>query len=100
MSRSRCRRGDHSLLAGVGPRDLLDQSAFADHEDPVGEKQHLGKLRRDHQHGHTVAGQALEQAMHLRLGAHVDAPRRLVDDDHARLAAQPLGEDDLLLVAA
>ena len=36
----------------------------------------------------------------LGLGADVDAARRLVEDQHARVHGQPLAEHDLLLVAA
>ena len=36
----------------------------------------------------------------LELGADVDAARRLVEDEDRRLGHQPLGEHDLLLVAA
>ena len=36
----------------------------------------------------------------LRLGADIDAARRLVQDEHARIGHQAAAEDDLLLVAA
>ena len=38
--------------------------------------------------------------MDLDLGADVDAARRLVEDQDPRLGREPLGQDDLLLVAA
>ena len=38
--------------------------------------------------------------VHLGLGADVDAPGRLVEDQHRRLGVEPLGEHRLLLVAA
>ena len=41
-----------------------------------------------------------DQRVHLRLGADVDAARRVVEQHHRRLRVEPLGEHDLLLVAA
>ena len=46
------------------------------------------------------AAEVVDQVMDLDLGADVDAPRRLVEDQHLRLRLQPLADDDLLLVAA
>ena len=45
-------------------------------------------------------GQLGDDPVDLDLGADVDAARRLVEDQHPRLRRQPLGEHDLLLVAA
>ncbi len=45
-------------------------------------------------------GEAAHQRVDLALGADVDAARGLVEDHHARLHRQPLGEHHLLLVAA
>ena len=45
-------------------------------------------------------GQLAHQPVDLGLGADVDALRRLVEDQHARLRRQPAGQRDLLLVAA
>ena len=50
--------------------------------------------------GHAVGGQVGHQPVHLGLGADVDAAGRLVDDEHPRAGGQPLGQHDLLLVAA
>ena len=46
------------------------------------------------------SGKLSEQLVHLGLGRHVDAARRLVDDQHLRLEGQPARQHDLLLVAA
>ena len=45
-------------------------------------------------------GERGDEAVDLLLGADVDAARRLVDDDDARLDQHHLGEQELLLVAA
>ena len=94
-------RGGHDRLLGclvVG--ELGDEPALAHDEDPVGDAQHLGQLGRDHQDRDPLAGQLVEQPVHLRLRADVDAARGLVDEQQRRTAAEPLGEHDLLLVPA
>ena len=45
-------------------------------------------------------GERGDEAVDLLLGADIDAARRLVDDDDARLDQHHLGEQQLLLVAA
>ena len=47
-----------------------------------------------------LVGEPADQPVDLGLGADVDALRRLVEDDDARLERQPFAEHDLLLVAA
>ncbi len=45
-------------------------------------------------------GEAAQELIDLLLGGDVDAARRVVEQDDARLGHQPFGDDDLLLVAA
>src|SRR6185436_16605491 len=47
-----------------------------------------------------LVGELAQQDVDLLLGAHVDAARRLVEDEHVAVLREPLGDDDLLLVAA
>ena len=47
-----------------------------------------------------LGGEPVDDRVDLVLGADVDAARRLVEDEDRRLRHQPLGEHDLLLVAA
>ena len=80
--------------------DLGDEPALAHDQHAVGHAEHLGQLGGDHQHRDALGGQLGQQPVHLGLGADVDAAGRLVDDQHPRAGGQPLGEHDLLLVAA
>lgn len=41
-----------------------------------------------------------EQQVNIALGADIDAAGRLIEDDDIRVVQQPLGDNDLLLVAA
>ena len=47
-----------------------------------------------------LASSVDEQAIDFRLGADVDADRRLVEDEQLGAVVQPFADDDLLLVAA
>ena len=87
-----------SVAAAVGSSPTI--AACAHDDDAVGEAQQLGELGGDHQDGDAGGGQLLDQPVDLELGADVDAAGRLVQDQDARLARQPAGEHDLLLVAA
>jgi len=95
----RCRTHD-CVLIGLCAGELGGDPALAQHQYPVGHTEDLGQLRGDHQHGETICHQPVQDAVHLSLGADVDAARRLVDDQQRRAARQPLAEHDLLLVAA
>ena len=88
------------LLGGLGPGELGGDAALAQDHDPVGHAEHLGQLGRHHHDGEPVGGQRRHQPVHLGLGADVDAAGRLVDDQQFRVGGQPLGQHDLLLVAA
>ena len=91
----------HDELGGrLGARELGADAALVHDEDPVGHAQHLGQLGGDHQDRHAAAGEVGEQPVHLGLGADVDAPGGLVDDEQRGVGRQPLGQHDLLLVAA
>ena len=60
----------------------------------------LGQLGRDQDDREALAREIGDQRVDLGLGLHVDALGRLVQDQHAGRRRQPLGEHDLLLVAA
>ena len=79
--RRRSRSSDASSCVSVG-----DQPSLAHHEDAVRDREHLGQLGGDHQHGDAVAGQRREQPVDLGLGTDVDPARRLVDDQQSGLA--------------
>jgi hypothetical protein len=66
----------------------------------VGHPQHLGEFGRDHDHRLPLLRQVVEDAVDLLLRADVDAAGRLVEDEDVAVLQQPLGDDDLLLIAA
>src|SRR5262249_18452750 len=93
------RRGN-ALLGGGAARELGDDAALAHDQDAGAHAPDRLEPAGDHQYGEAAAGQFAHQAVDLCLGTHVDAARRLVEDEDPGLARQPLAEHDLLLVAA
>jgi hypothetical protein len=73
---------------------------LAHHEDAVAKPDQLRQFGRDDDDADTLLGQVAQDAVDLGLGADVDAPRRLVEEDHLRIDREQLGERHLLLIAA
>ena len=65
-------------------RHLANQPTRAQHENSRRQTQQLGQLARDQQHRGAPRRQIADQRMDLRLGADVDAARRLVEDQNLR----------------
>ena len=86
-----------SRLAAVQRAHLL---TFMHDHDPIAHAQNFRQFRRNHDHGHAFAGEEGNQAINLDLGADIDAPGRLVQDQHARVGHQPARQQRLLLIAA
>ena len=80
--------------------DLGRDPALVEDDDPVGHREDLGQVARDEDDPEAGRGQLGDDPVDLDLGADVDAAGRLVEDEQPRLGRQPLGQDDLLLVAA
>ena len=77
-----------------------DQMPGTHDQRPVAQADDLRELRADHEDGAALAGEFAQQAINLDLAADVDALRRLVEDQDARVNRQPARQDDLLLRAA
>ena len=84
----------------VRMRQIGDRAPVAQHEDAVGALDDLLEFGGDHQHAEALVGEFADERLDLRLGADVDAARRLVEDQQLRVGAQPAREQHLLLVAA
>src|SRR5215208_4224565 len=95
------RHGGHDggLADGVALQ-VRDRPAVPEHEDAARRLDDLLKLGGDHQHPESLVGELSHEIQDLCLGPDVDAAGRLVEDQEARVHAQPAGEKDLLLVAA
>src|SRR6478735_5967782 len=82
----------------VGP--LVDLAPVAHHDESVAEPEDLLELGGDEDHRHPLGSQLGDLGLDLRLGADVDAPGGLVEDEDLGLDDQPASEQHLLLVAA
>src|SRR5215208_862741 len=92
------RRSQDAVLGDRISRELVDDAAAAHDENAVGETDNLLDLRRDEHDADPFGRKLDEELVDGELRPDVDAARRLVGDDHARLAEQHAGEEHLLLV--
>ena len=81
-------------------RELADDLALVDDENPVGEREDLLELERDEQDPAPLVALLDEPPVDELDRADVEAARRLRGDQHLRVAVDLAGEHDLLLVAA
>ncbi len=104
--------GRHSASSGcvtMASRERLASSSagrrrhhlsVAEHGDARRHPQNLLEFRRDEDHRHAVVGQLVDQILYLDLSADVDAPSRLVEQQHTGREGEQPGEQHLLLVAS
>ncbi len=81
-------------------RDLCHLFAIAHDDDAIGIANQLLQLRRDHQQRQPVRTERFDKPDNFGVRAHVDAARRLVEDQELRFGEQPAREQHLLLVTA
>ena len=79
------RHQDAELLLGRGRRELADDLALVDDEDPVGEREDLLELERDEQDAAALVALLDEAPVHELDRADVEAARRLGGDQHRGL---------------
>ncbi len=82
------------------PGKLASDGAVVEDQNPVAAADQLVIVRRIEQDRGASIGEAAQQPVKLLLGANIDAACRIVEQNDARLAHQPFGDHDLLLVAA
>jgi hypothetical protein len=90
---ARCRRRHDGPRASRQRRGSIAAFPFED-EDAV-QRPSSSAVRGDEDDGHSFGREAFHDLADLRLGADVDAARRLVQQEDARTGEQPLAEDDL-----
>lgn len=76
---------------------MLDDAARIHDRDTIGDTGDDAKIVRDEDHAHLpLFLRILQDAKDLRLGGYVECGRRLVADDHLRLAHQRHGNQNAL----
>src|SRR5471032_2505069 len=90
----------HRAFVQRTARVLAASFAVAHDDDTVAHAQHFRQLGRNEQDSHPLAAQGRHIVHDLLLGAHVDAARRFIQDQHLRLGGQPARQQHFLLIAA
>ena len=72
----------------------------AQHGHPLADAHHFLHVRGNEQHRHALRAQVWTSFSISAFRAHIDAARRLIQDDQLRLHREPAGEQHFLLVAA
>ena len=89
-----------ALLGDARRLERRGDAAVAQDQHAVGDMDELRQVAGIEQDRVALGGEVAHQLEDLALGADVDAARRIVEQEHARLGEQHLAEDHLLLVAA
>ena len=91
----------HDLFGRRGARvNSPVMSSFMQNEHAIGQSQHFRQFRRDQHNRQSALCQLINLRVDFLLGADIDAARRLVEKQHARIGQQPFRQHNLLLVAA
>src|SRR5437016_7794403 len=91
---------EHPLVVDPVARYLSNDLPAPHHQQPVAEPQDLIQFGRDDDDRRAGLGQLIDDSMNLTLPPNIDAPGRLVEQQDGGIGTQPLGHNDLLLVAA
>ena len=75
------------LLVHVVALDLAGDPALVQHQDAVADADQFRQFRRNRDDADALVGEVAQDRVDLRLGADVDAARRLVDEEHRGLTA-------------
>ena len=86
-SLARLQRGDVVRMARVRV-ELADHLAMAQHDDPVGDPEHLLGVTADQQHGRSLLTQPRDQVLQIRGLGRAQRRRRLVEHQQLRPARQ------------
>jgi hypothetical protein len=89
-----------SSLRRLRSRQLAADAALAHDDYAIAHAQDFRQLGGDHHDRLALIGQAAQQLVDFGLRADVDAAGRLVEEQNIAVARQPLGDDDLLLIAS
>src|ERR1700733_12950122 len=69
-------------------------------QDGVADRRQLGEIAGTKEHATAAFGEGADQAVNLRLCGDVDARGRCLEQQHPTSAGEPLGQNNLLLIAA
>ena len=87
-------------LIGRGAVKKSGHATIVHDHDAITHAENLRHFGSNNDHSKTLSGEFGDQPVDLRLGADVDAARRLVEDQDARIGEKPTPDQTLLLVAS
>ncbi len=90
----------HGFLAQFLAAQLASQLPLVHDQNAIAHAEDFFQIAGNHQNGDAFGGEVVHQRVDFAARADIHAASRFVKDHDARLAGQPLGEDDLLLIAA
>src|SRR6056297_2378556 len=85
--------GDHLLAVEGSVQGRRDRTVTED-QDAVAQLDQLVGVAGREQQRQAASGEVVEHLVELAAGTDVDAPGRLVHQQHARLGSEPLADDD------
>src|SRR5258708_2818708 len=77
--------GHDRLLRRLLARELRHEPAFGDDQDALADRQHFQEIGRDDQDSQPLVSERGDDLVYLRLASDIDAMRRLVENQNARL---------------
>src|SRR5437867_5519583 len=89
----------HDLFLRGMAGQLARHAALPHDENAIGHLQQLRHFRADHEDGRAGARQLVHQSEDFRFRAYVDAACRLVEEEYAAVAEEPLRDHHFLLIA-
>jgi hypothetical protein len=79
-----CRGEQDRLAIERGTRHLGRNATAAKHDDTIGHGHHLLGVIADEDDGFALSSEVRDDPMNFRLGADIDPPCRLIEDDDPR----------------
>jgi hypothetical protein len=94
------KNGQYVVRAGMVRQHFTTADPFVEHDEAVGQFQQFLHFGRCHDHGEALVGEFLHHPVYFFLGAHIDTPGWVVEQNHRRMGRQTSRDQRLLLIAA
>jgi hypothetical protein len=81
----RAGRKDQSLFRYLVVKELAGNFSFREDQDPIGDREHFGQVRRNEENGEALLREAIHDLENFCFGADVDATGRFIQQEDLRL---------------
>ena len=89
-----------AFFCSLGSVEFGRDPAAPHHQDAIAQAEDFRQLRGNEQNAKSLVCELAHDCIDFRLGADIDAARRLVKNKNVRPRRQPLGQHDFLLIAS